>query len=969
MPLKCIFAATLYCFIIGYGARCDELGDLPVHAGPSISESNAPDYLVCEIDETSKAWRSDDDRKLILDNGLIRRTWAITPNAACVGFDNLMTGQSMLRSVQPEALLTIDGTEYKVGGLVGQPNQAYLTENWLKEMQSDPTSMQFTGLELGEPQERFGWARSRHHAPDTRWPPAGVHLQMNYELPQNRNQPNSTPSDVGRKKLWHDTMQKESDAWNLFASEAHQRTSFSNEGKFGEIYALTNTSCYAERKLNNDVSLVEVVLHLGTDKATSWGPGLGLVFENGSIKLNCRPGDRGQHGHFELRSNGEESLKSLERFADADGGLQLDQSLCLRVRRTKTSWIWEVAPASDKASFTQLFETPFNPEFGQLIACRIGKMDRNGESSDEKNQPGELGRSRILSVSAWGEVDRNALAKFHRQRSATIKPLEITVHYEMYDGVPVMSKWITVRNQSQQKVTVNRLTAELLAAVEHESPVETPEGVSPKVPQYLHVETDFALGGMVHQNANRHVVHWKTDPSYKTQVNYRLSTPCLLRVEPTYGPEQDVEPGETFESFRVFELIHRNDDREHRGLAIRRMYRTIAPWVTENPITHHLLNANPDAVRTAIDQAEQVGFECIIMSFGSGFNMENTDPKFLQQWKQVAEYATSRGIELGSYSLFSSRGVGQEHMIVSPEGQRPTHGRCPAVTSLWGQQWIQTIRQFYRVTGFRQFENDGPYPGDVDVTPRRPRQKGIADSRWVQWRDTIAMYRSFCEEGVYINAPDYYFLNGATKSSMGYREVNWSLPRSQQVIHTRQNIYDGTWQKTPSMGWMHVPLAEYQGGGAAATIEPLHEHLPHYEMMLRSNLGLGVQAHYRGPRLFDTPETQDLVSQVVEWFKRYRDILESDVIHGRRADGQDIDWMLHVNPNLETQGMLCIYNPLDIEVTRTLCVDLYFTGLSNSAQISHEDKQAQRILFEQGHRIKLSVKVPASSMTWYTIRK
>jgi hypothetical protein len=31
---------------------------------------------------------------------------------------------------------------------------------------------------------------------------------------------------------------------------------------------------------------------------------------------------------------------------------------------------------------------------------------------------------------------------------------------------------------------------------------------------------------------------------------------------------------------------------------------------------------------------------------------------------------------------------------------------------------------------------------------------------------------------------------------MGYRETNWSLPRAQQHIHARQNLYDGTWDKT-----------------------------------------------------------------------------------------------------------------------------------------------------------------------------
>ena len=46
---------------------------------------------------------------LTLENGLVRRTWKLKPNVACVQFENLMTDRSMLRSVRPEARLTIDG--------------------------------------------------------------------------------------------------------------------------------------------------------------------------------------------------------------------------------------------------------------------------------------------------------------------------------------------------------------------------------------------------------------------------------------------------------------------------------------------------------------------------------------------------------------------------------------------------------------------------------------------------------------------------------------------------------------------------------------------------------------------------------------------------------------------------------------------------------------------------------------------
>ena len=202
---------------------------------------------------------------------------------------------------------------------------------------------------------------------------------------------------------------------------------------------------------------------------------------------------------------------------------------------------------------------------------------------------------------------------------------------------------------------------------------------------------------------------------------------------------------------------------------------------------------------------------------------------------------------------------------------------------------------------------------------------------------------------------------------MGYREVNWSLPRALQVIHTRQNIYDGTWQKTPSMGWMFVPLTQYHGGGAAATIEPLDEHLDHYERMLQSNLALGVQACYRGPRLYDTERTRAMVRRWVAWFKAHRDILESDLIHGRRADGRDVDWMLHVNPALPTKGMLVVFNPLNQPVQRTLRVNLYYTGLTDVARVREQDGPPREYRLARDYTIRLPVQAPAQGMNWFAI--
>jgi hypothetical protein len=220
---------------------------------------------------------------------------------------------------------------------------------------------------------------------------------------------------------------------------------------------------------------------------------------------------------------------------------------------------------------------------------------------------------------------------------------------------------------------------------------------------------------------------------------------------------------------------------------------------------------------------------------------------------------------------------------------------------------------------------------------------------------------------VYLNVPDWYFLSGSNKSAMGYRETNWSLPRERQIILGRQNIYDGTWKKTPSMGWMFVPLVQYQGGGAAATLEPLSEHLDAYGAHLAQNFGSGVQACYRGPRLYDTEQTKELVKKWVDFYKEYRDILDSDIIHVRRSDGRDIDCILHVNPKLKYKGLAMVYNPLDQKVKKQLKLPLYYTGLTKTASICEQHGRSSEYVLDREYNVEIPVDIAPRSVAWFVI--
>jgi hypothetical protein len=54
---------------------------------------------------------------------------------------------------------------------------------------------------------------------------------------------------------------------------------------------------------------------------------------------------------------------------------------------------------------------------------------------------------------------------------AAVKDVQVKVHYELYDGLPLVVKWISVENRSSQIATIAKPVNEVLALVEEESAV------------------------------------------------------------------------------------------------------------------------------------------------------------------------------------------------------------------------------------------------------------------------------------------------------------------------------------------------------------------------------------------------------------------------------------------------------------------------------------------------------------------
>ena len=550
------------------------------------------------------------------------------------------------------------------------------------------------------------------------------------------------------------------------------------------------------------------------------------------------------------------------------------------------------------------------------------------------------------------------------------KDLIIKLNIVVYDKIPVIRKDFEIVNQSSRPINIDHFCLEQLAFAEPESP----GGGNPdkfRLPN-IHVESDYACGGEFMERETDITEKWVSDPLYTSQRNYPMATPCILEVSPPLGPDYTVQPNKSFGSFKTYLMPFDSDDRERKGLFKRRFHYSVAPWATENPIFMHLTSSDPSVIRTAIDQCAETGYEMVIISFGSGLNAEDVSEANLAKYKALVDYGRSKNIELGCYSLLSSRWISDEVDVINPKtGKRGgmRFGSAPCLSSDWGYEYFDKIKTFFQKTGMRCFEHDGSYPGDVCASTTHTHHKGLEDSQWNQFHKITDLYKWMRAEGIYMNVPDFYFLNGTNKTGIGYREANWSLPRDRQIIHARQLNYDGTWDRMASACWSFVPLVEYQGGGAEATLEPLSEHLFEYKTHMIQNYGAGVQACYRGPRLYDTPQTKEMVTEVIRWYKKYRNILNSDIIHLRRPDARDWDGLMHVNPNLKEKGFAMFYNPTDTVMVRTIQLPLYYSGLTQTARVREQEGKPVTYRLDRNYAIELKVTIPANGYTWYVIEQ
>ena len=110
-----------------------------------------------------------------------------------------------------------------------------------------------------------------------------------------------------------------------------------------------------------------------------------------------------------------------------------------------------------------------------------------------------------------------------------------------------------------------------------------------------------------------------------------------------------------------------------------------------------------------------------------------------------------------------------------------------------------------------------------------------------------------------------------------------------------------------------------------------------------------------------------MVQEVIGWYKRYRDILNRDIIHLRKPDARDWDGIMHVNPRLKEKALAMLFNPTNADIVRTIRLPLYYTGLQRKARVREQEGKAKTYRLTADHEVELTVRIPARGFTWYVV--
>ena len=138
-------------------------------------DSSFPDWLITNIGQKTQ-FKELPGNVYEFTNGLVSRKFCLQPGFATIDFYSLEKKSSLLRAIQPEAVIKIDGVSVNVGGLsTPTMSRAYLNRTDLMlNAQKDPKTLEFVKYEVGNIIPKYSYKPRRGAPNDIKWPPKGT---------------------------------------------------------------------------------------------------------------------------------------------------------------------------------------------------------------------------------------------------------------------------------------------------------------------------------------------------------------------------------------------------------------------------------------------------------------------------------------------------------------------------------------------------------------------------------------------------------------------------------------------------------------------------------------------------------------------------------------------------------------------------------------------------------------------------
>jgi hypothetical protein len=186
----------------------------------------------------------------------------------------------------------------------------------------------------------------------------------------------------------------------------------------------------------------------------------------------------------------------------------------------------------------------------------------------------------------------------------------------------------------------------------------------------------------------------------------------------------------------------------------------------------------------------------------------------------------------------NTEGLGYDQEAIGSDG---SVGGSTCFASKWLDYLDPLIEAKIAMAGLAMVETDGPYGGGLCSATNHTHHTSVFDSQYWQARLQSEFYQKMRRLGIFVNAPDVYFSQGANKMMFYGDPTNFGKPRQMDLLLSRQMLFDNSYEWITTQGWSFIPLDNYGGGGAESAFRPLEINHVDYDLAWAQYMGYGAR--------------------------------------------------------------------------------------------------------------------------------